>query len=151
MKTLTALAIKFTATFAILFIILGFIYGMSFPSIVLLTAVIGIVSYVLGDRLLLPRTNNIVAASIDFGLAFLFIWSIASVGNVDDNYRTLFFASLIGGIGVAICEYFFHIYMYKRFYPDEQTSKRRLSVMNYAMETSEEIAPAERKKKESRP
>lgn len=90
LKRLTALVLKFGATLIALFIVLGLIYGMSFQSIVLLTAVIGVVSYIIGDLLILPRSNNIVATATDFGLAFLLIWSIVSFGNVDNNYRALF-------------------------------------------------------------
>ncbi|QQZ11134.1 YndM family protein [Heyndrickxia vini] len=148
MKTLTALAIKFIASFIALFVILGLIYGMSIQSVILITAVIGVISYIIGDKLLLPRTNNVVATSVDFGLSFLIIWSIVSYGNLD-NYRTLFWASIVGGLGVALCEYFFHIYLYRRFYPQEKTSKRRISVMNYAMESSEEITPIKKEKNDN--
>lgn len=148
MKTLTALAIKFIATFAALYVILGLIYGASFQSVVLLTVLIGIISYIIGDIVLLPRTNNVVATSIDFGLAFLIIWSIEAFGNVDDNYLTLFWASIFGGLGVAFFEYFFHIFMYRRFYPHEQKSKQNMTVMNYAMEASEDITPSPKDSKE---
>lgn len=147
LKRLTALVLKFGATLIALFIVLGLIYGMSFQSIVLLTAVIGVVSYIIGDLLILPRSNNIVATATDFGLAFLLIWSIVSFGNVDNNYRALFFASLLGAFAISICESLFHIYMYRNFYQDEPNSKRRISVMNYAMESSEEIAPPNKKRK----
>ncbi|KYD08518.1 YndM family protein [Heyndrickxia sporothermodurans] len=146
MKTLTALAIKFIASFIALFVILGLFYGMSIQSVILITAVIGVISYIIGDKLLLPRTNNVVATSVDFGLSFLIIWSIVSYGNID-NYRALFWASIIGGLGIAFCEYFFHIYLFRRFYPQEQISKRRISAMHYATEASEEITPVKKRQK----
>ncbi|MGE8206393.1 YndM family protein [Heyndrickxia sp. NPDC080065] len=147
MKTLTALAIKFIASFAAFFVVLGLIYGLSLQSIVLITIIIGVITYI-GDKFILPRSNNIIATSTDYGVAFLLIWSLNFYGNVDDNYLALFWASIFGALAFSFCEYFVHIYMYKVFYPHEQKSKRGMSVINYAMETSEEISPPNEKKNE---
>ncbi len=108
MKHVRALIIKFVATLALLYIILGLIYGMTFGEVLLISAVLGVAAYFIGDRLILPRTNNIVATIADFLLAWMIIYWFAEGLTVDDNAYT---ASLIAAAGVGLFEIFFHRYL----------------------------------------
>lgn len=64
-----ALAIKGVMTFVILLLILGLMFGMSLGNVLLTTVVLGIISYLVGDLFILPKTNNTVATLSDIGLA----------------------------------------------------------------------------------
>ncbi|GLO66708.1 DUF2512 family protein [Oceanobacillus kimchii] len=46
---------------------------MTFGEVFLLTAVLEVVAYLIGDMLVLPRMNNTVTTIVDFVLARLFI------------------------------------------------------------------------------
>ena len=73
MKHIKPLAIKFISSLVLLSVILGLFFDMSFGNIFLITLVLGVVSYVIGDLFILRRTNNIIATLADLGLAFLVI------------------------------------------------------------------------------
>lgn len=60
MKHVKALLIKFIASFVLLYIVLGVMYTMTFGEVFLLSLVLGIVAYLIGDLFILPRTNNLV-------------------------------------------------------------------------------------------
>ncbi|MBT2689567.1 YndM family protein [Bacillus sp. ISL-47] len=134
-----ALAIKFIASLVLLYVILGLIYGMSFGNVFIITAILGITSYILGDMLILPRSSNTVATAADFGLAFVLIWFLSSILTLGDN---LFIMSLVAAAGVAFFEYFFHSYLVKNM---TEASTERLTInqgnLPYNTEASEDLTP----------
>lgn len=92
----------------LLYVILGLMYDMSFSNVFLISLVLGLASYVIGDLFLLPKTNNTIATLADFGLAFMIIWIL---GESLTYGESLLLASLISAAGVAVFEYFFHKYV----------------------------------------
>ncbi|WP_246333746.1 YndM family protein [Thermoactinomyces mirandus] len=119
MKHVRVLIIKFVASLAFLYIILGLIYGMTFGEVLFLSAVLGVAAYLIGDMLILPRTNNVVATIADFLLAWLIIYWFADGMTVDGNvYR----ASLIAATGVGLFEIFFHRYLANNIQHRDQES-----------------------------
>ncbi|MDA1475064.1 DUF2512 family protein [Bacillus sp. CLL-3-40] len=60
---------------------------------VALTLVLGVVSYLVGDLFLLPRTNNMTATIGDFGLSIVLIWAILGMQN-NPPYASLALVSL---------------------------------------------------------
>ncbi|MFC0271667.1 YndM family protein [Metabacillus herbersteinensis] len=140
MKHLWAMVIKFIACFALLFVILGIGFDLSFQNVLLITFILGAVSYVLGDLFILPRTNNTIATIADLGLAFVVIWFI--LANVSDNGASIFWASLIASVGVALFEYFFHKYMVTSVLnKNEPTERKGNNSLQYQTEASEEVSP----------
>jgi Protein of unknown function (DUF2512) len=134
-----ALALKFIGSLVLLYFILGMIFGMSFINVFLITSLLGIISYILGDMLILPRTANTIAAAADFGLAFVLIWFLSSILTDGENLLAM---SLIAAIGTALFEYFFHKYLAKNM--TEATAETRgVQQVNlrYSIEASEEITP----------
>lgn len=74
MTHVKALAIKGIMTIIVLYLVLGLGFGFTFGDTLLMTIVLGVISYLLGDLYVLPRWNNMIATLADFGLAFLVIW-----------------------------------------------------------------------------
>lgn len=139
MEHLRAIAIKFIASLVLLYVILGLMYDMSFTNVFLISLVLGIASYVIGDLFLLPRTNNIIATIADFGLAFMIIWLMGESLTYGDS---LFTASLISAAGIALFEYFFHKYMARNVLEEEEErGHRHRSNYRYQTEASEELYP----------
>ena len=97
MTHVKALAIKGIMTIIVLYLVLGLGFGFTFGDTLLMTIVLGVISYLLGDLYVLPRWNNMIATLADFGLAFLVIWLMGM--------------PLSLGIVMAIGEYCFHFYM----------------------------------------
>lgn len=109
MEHVKALAIKAVMTLAVLFIVLGLGFGVSFTNVVLITVVLGAVSYLAGDLYILPKTNNMTATAADAGVAFLVVWLMLWAIGMATGTAAL--AALISAVVMAIGEYFFHQYI----------------------------------------
>lgn len=148
MKHVTALAIKFISSLVLLYILLGVIYGLSFTNVFLITMVLGITSYLIGDLLILPRTNNMIATFSDFGLALIVIWVMTA--NLTTNQNT-FAISLISALGIALFELILHKYVAK--YVIDETPKEvghQTEILQYQTEASEELYPESDKNKKKK-
>jgi hypothetical protein len=137
-----ALAIKTVASLVLIYVILGIGFNYSFGNILALTFLLGVISYILGDLLLLPRTSNLTATISDFALAMLLTWFFLS--NITANTNNVFMASLLTAIGVALFESFFHRYMRANVLRVEE-STQKVNNLRYHTEASEELAPDKRK------
>lgn len=94
-------------TIAILWIVLGLFYGISFGNILLIGALLTIVAFV-GDVFLLPKVGNFIAATSDLLLAFFVIWGLGTwaYGENTSMFAAAFLSSLFIGVG----EMFYHRY-----------------------------------------
>lgn len=120
-----------------MYLVLGLAFGMSFTSVVLIAVSLNAVAYIIGDLIILPRTNNYIATLADFGISLIMIWSLVSGMTAVENpvYITLIAATLI-----AMAEYFFHRYVAKNTFP-RRFRPRWLQGVQYRTETAEEIYP----------
>jgi len=142
MKHLTPMAIKFVSTLVLLYVILDLFFGMSFINVFLITLVLGVISYLLGDMLILPKTNNTIATIADFGLAFPLIWLMTL--NMTTGVRT-FGVSIIAAIGLTLFEAFFHQYLKRNIIDSNEDvvkiNRRSLPQLQYTVENAEEFTP----------
>jgi len=108
MKHMTALVIKFVIVTVVSELILGIFTNLSIGEILLVSLTITVVTYIIGDLLILFVFNNTVAAVGDAGLCWLiiylsnYVWPIRSV-----SLLSALSASVIIGIG----EIFLHMYI----------------------------------------
>ena len=137
MKHMKNLAIKFISILAVLFIILGIFYDMSFGNVLSISVVLTLASYLIGDLLILRRTNNTMATISDFALAFLVIWLMGENLTYGDS---LIMPALIAAAGIALFETFFHKYVARQIdeASDHQNRSRNL---RYQTEASSELTP----------
>ncbi|MFB9972862.1 DUF2512 family protein [Allobacillus sp. SKP2-8] len=126
---------KFVATLVLLYIILGIIFGVNFMSVFWVTLILSIASYLIGDLLILPRTNNMVASVVDFVMSFALIYFLVDAYAFEGN---LFTASLLSAIGVTLFEVFFHNSVQTQMEEENNVDRRRY---NLQTEVSEEIDP----------
>ncbi|MBB3112797.1 hypothetical protein FHS18_004899 [Paenibacillus phyllosphaerae] len=66
-----------------------------------------IVAYIIGDQLILRKTNNIVATIVDFGLSAAYLYVVADFLDWGLSLDELFFTCLMLGI----FEFVFHRFM----------------------------------------
>lgn len=94
-------------TIAVLWIVLGLFYGISFGNILLIGTILTIVAFV-GDVFLLPKVGNFIAAASDMLLAFFVIWGLGTwaYGENTSMFAAAFLSSLFIGVG----EMFYHRY-----------------------------------------
>lgn len=145
MNHLKAFLIKAAITFLLLMLILGLLFQYSIGDVFILTLIIGVVSYLLGDLMLLPRTSNITATISDFAIAMLITWFY--LANITLSTTNVFVASFLTAIGVALFEIFFHRYMINQILT-RKDDYGRLGTLRYNTEISDEIAPDRSKLKE---
>ncbi|MEG9296888.1 YndM family protein [Mangrovibacillus sp. Mu-81] len=139
MKHVKAFAIKFAATFVILYLILAGIDGISFGDVFLMSMVLGALAYVVGDLFLLPRTTNTIAAMADFGLAFVVIYFMSDGLSDGGPYLT---RSILASLGLMVFELFFHRYLAHNVFPDHgEKETKEPANLQYQTESSEEIHP----------
>ncbi|MFD2922156.1 DUF2512 family protein [Halobacillus naozhouensis] len=113
MEHVKALAIKGIMTLVVLYLILSLGFEVSFINMLILTAVIGAVSYPLGDLYILPKTNNMTATMADLGVTFIIVWLLGFVLTGMD-LGEMAWAAAISAIAIAVGEYFFHFYISKK-------------------------------------
>ncbi|OLS35146.1 YndM family protein [Bacillus sp. MRMR6] len=138
MNHIKALLIKFISTLALLTIILGLFFDMAFSNIFLITLVLGIAAYLIGDMFTLPRTNNLFATLADFGLAFFIIWIMSVNLTIGDGQLLM---SLFAALGVAVFEYLFHRYLANNILTNSNERSRQTGIIQYQTEASEELTP----------
>ncbi|MCM3739484.1 YndM family protein [Oceanobacillus luteolus] len=134
-KHLRAFLIKFVGAVAILYLILGFSFGMTFTQVLVLSIILGALAYLLGDLFILPKTNNTIGTIADFGLAWAVIYLYIENMTAIDNTFT---ASLLAAIGVTFFEIFFHRYVEANVFPDQEEQKYKRG-FNYQTEIAEDF------------
>ncbi|MFP3888621.1 YndM family protein [Priestia filamentosa] len=142
MKHVKAFLFKFIISFILLYAILSGINGFSIGDVFWTTMILGGISYILGDLLILPRTNNILATIADLALSFIIIWAMTSTLAYGDYLARTFTSAL----GMTIFEALFHRYMVNRVLPNDKLSQRSNGQLQYQMEASEELDPKKTKK-----
>ena len=133
MKHMKNLAIKFISILAVLFIILGIFYDMSFGNVLSISVVLTLASYLIGDLLILRRTNNTMATISDFALAFLVIWLMGENLTYGDS---LIMPALIAAAGIALFETFFHKYVSRQI---DEANDIKTVVQIYAIKPRHQV------------
>ncbi|MCU9613573.1 YndM family protein [Caldibacillus lycopersici] len=144
MKHLRALLYKFVMILAVLSIILGFVYGVSFGEILTISLILTIAAYVIGDLFVLPKAGNLTATIADFGLAFFGIWLLGSMF-IDETIR-LGVASFLSAVLITVGEIFFHAYLVRSVLNEPKDRKpsvnyRTKATPAYQTEMAEETYP----------
>ena len=105
MKHVKALVVKAIMIWAILWVVLTGLYGVSFMDSTIVGVIIVVMIYVLGDLLILRKVGNIAATIADAGSAAVILWLYLYFMNdtVDIWMKVLIPALLIG-----VAEWFFH-------------------------------------------
>jgi uncharacterized membrane protein YobD (UPF0266 family) len=138
MKHVKAFALKFLATFVLLYLILAGVQGITFGDVFLISLLLGAIAYVLGDLILLPRTSNTLAALADFGLAFILIYFMSDGVTDGGPYLT---RSVLAALALMVFELFFHRYVVRNILPKRSRVKKAPVNLQYQTEASEQIHP----------
>lgn len=105
MKHIPALLIKFIMTAVVLEIVLLLLSGVTFGRILWIALVITVASYIIGDMVILPATNNVVATIADIGLSLIIIYMFNFFWNRND---LPFLSALIAAVILGGGEWVFH-------------------------------------------
>ncbi|MFB1097360.1 YndM family protein [Terribacillus sp. JSM ZJ617] len=121
MKHVKALLIKFIMILAVLWIVFTLMFDAEFSDTLLMSVVLTVAAYVIGDLLILRKAGdrdksdgdfkkrNSIATISDAVLTFIVLWALGeALLNPDDN---VVLASLISTVVIGIAEWFFHRYV----------------------------------------
>ena len=135
MNHVKALIIKFVMIAAVLLIILTGIYDVEFGDTLLISLVLTLVAYVLGDLLIFRKTGdrsnnnrandnnsdqkkrNTIATVGDIVTAFLVIWLMGEALLADT--QDLMQAAIISALVIGAGEWFFHKYLDRNVFPEK--------------------------------
>lgn len=138
MEQLKTIGLKFIATLALLYFILGLYYNIPFGYVFLITVVHVLLTFFIGDVGILPRTNNLVGTIADFGLSLVIIWAMTFMLT---NYTNSLWIGFVSAIGIALFEFAFHRYFLSLTKNVRGTLSQNESNLTYQTEVSEEITP----------
>jgi hypothetical protein len=120
-KHIWAIILKYLMVLIVLEIVLSLATALTIGEIAIISIAVTVLSYLVGDLLILSFSNNFVATVADAVLAFLTIymfnfWSDYGVITVWD--------AVISAVVLAVGEWFFHKYMVKVVYPNRNREHR---------------------------
>lgn len=108
MKYALALIIKFVIHLAVLMMILGGFYGITFANILSISLLLTGISFIIGDLIILPNFDNTIAAVADFFLAFIGVWVLGYLLIIESI--NLGISSFVSAVFITIVEVFLPIY-----------------------------------------
>src|SRR5699024_9326733 len=118
-----AIILKYVMITVILWLVLGAFYGAAIGQVLLLSAIITGVSFILGDLFILSKFENWGAVLADFFIVLLAVWLYSStfiMGSIPSLNAAAFSA-----IFISIGEVFFHKYVDKHILNiDDRTGGR---------------------------
>ncbi|WP_368505244.1 DUF2512 family protein [Alkalihalophilus sp. As8PL] len=112
MEHVKTLLIKGVATLVLLYVVLGLGLGMAFEYVLFITLVLSIGSYIAGDLIILPKTNNKIATASDGGLAFIVIWLMGIAYGYSIGAMAI--TAIVAAAVMGVFEFFFHSYIAKK-------------------------------------
>ncbi|URM32761.1 YndM family protein [Cytobacillus firmus] len=122
MEHIKAILIKFVMITAVLGIILTGIYDISFMETLIISFILTLAAYVIGDMMKFRMSGdetehtkrNTIATIYNIGLGFVVIWLLGELiaSGKDDLAVAAFISALLIGAG----EWFFHVYLDKHVF-----------------------------------
>jgi hypothetical protein len=108
MKHLISLVIKYLMVAVVLGVVLTMLTTADLGDVLYLSVIVTLISYIVGDLVILPLTNNFVATIADAGISIL---TILLFNNAVLGENIYFGTALIASLVLAVGEWFFHKYV----------------------------------------
>lgn len=137
------LLIKFITSLVAYGVALDLFFDASWTDIISFSVLTTIVSYLIGDRILLPRIGNANAIIADFLLSYSIVWAFGSV--LLNSYLQIAWGSIISAVIITAGEYFVHRILLRSMPEEKQNRGGAPGKLAYAMEMGEENDPLKEK------
>jgi hypothetical protein len=125
MRPLLVLVMKFVCALIAFSIGLNLFFHASVTEIVSFSLLTTLVSYFIGDRLILPAFGNATATVVDFILTYVVIWVFGSV--ILHNYLQIAWGSILSAIIITLGEVFVHYYLINQTDLNQKEEKQTFS------------------------
>lgn len=139
MKFIGPLLIKYSVTTAILWIVLGLYFNVTFIDILATSSILTALAY-LGDIFILPIIGRTAALIVDFALTWVVVWSIGNA--IFQGPISLGTAAFISAIATTVGEFFFHRYLNNQVFRNNRRNENKIIYFprrNFQTEFSSEI------------
>ncbi|MDZ5471546.1 YndM family protein [Bacillus sp. 31A1R] len=147
MNNMMILLIKFVAAFLAFAIAFDLFFDATFVDILSFSILITVVSYFVGDRLILPRIGNVKAAIVDFFMTYTLVWIFGSI--LLHSYLQIAWGSIISATLIAGGEVLIHNFIQNRTANTAEEKAQTKTNFNprlaYGTEFAEEDNPREKK------
>jgi hypothetical protein len=141
-RHINVLLIKFVASLVVFWVSLDLFFEATIADIVSFSLLLTVVSYFIGDQILLPRIGKMNAVITDFFLVYLIVWIFGGI--LFESYLQVAWGSIISALLIAGSEVFVHSYILKNV-TEVVSEKQRSLNGNFAYEFAEEHEPDPRK------
>ncbi|UOE57658.1 YndM family protein [Bacillus sp. CMF12] len=134
--------LKFVSSMIAFAIALDLFFDATFADIVSFSLLVTVMSYMLGDRIILPRLGNRNALIADFFLVYASVWVFGSV--LLNSYLQIAWGSVIAAGIITLSEVFIHRYILKTAASNHQNNRKEAALnprLAYGMEMAEEKEP----------
>jgi hypothetical protein len=138
MKHLNVLLIKFVVSLVVFWISLDLFFSATFVQIVSFSLLVTVISYFIGDQMLLSRIGKVNSVVVDFFLTYLIVWVFGSIFLA--SYLQVAWGSIISATLIAGSEVFVHSYILKNIKPIVRERQRNFN-QSFAFEIAEEQDP----------
>lgn len=137
MDHVKALVIKFVMIAVVLGIVITGIFDGELGDTLLISLILTILAYVLGDLMIFRKAGNdhdrnsdhvkrnTIATISDFVLSFLVIWLVGKSLFTDDS--DVLKAAMISALIIAVGEWFFHKYLDRHVFDEKHPNHNHLS------------------------
>lgn len=142
MNSTKILLIKFVSCLIAFAIGLDLFFDATLAEVISFSLLITVISYVVGDRMILTRLGNRNALVIDFFLTYISVWIFGSV--VLNHYLQIAWGSIISATLITLAEVFVHRYVIKQSSLEEPAERLNGGFnpkLAYGMEMAEEQDP----------
>lgn len=135
--------LKFIACLIIFTIAFDLFFEAGAAEVLTFSILVTIVSYFIGDKIILPRVGNRAAAVIDFFTVYAIVWIFGNI--LLHSYEQIAWGSIIAATFIGISEVFVHLFILGRVRattPMEEKSPLRPSQkLAFGTEFAEESDP----------
>jgi hypothetical protein len=139
MRHISVLLLKFITCLIAFAVGLDLFFDATIVDIISFSLLVTIVSYAVGDRIILPRLGNSNALAIDFFLNYTMVWIFGSV--LLESYVQIGWGSLLSAFLITGAEVIVHRILLKNTYVTVQHTSGLNPKMAYGMEMGEEQDP----------
>ncbi|MFA1822983.1 YndM family protein [Virgibacillus oceani] len=145
MNHIKALGIKFIVISIIVFSLFSIFNFAVFDNLLLISLTATIVTYLLGDMLILKKLGNVTATLSDFALSFFLYWILGSLFFGMSAAITL--TSLTAAFFTTIAEPFIHVYIQNQVFSNDKKDTPK-SFRHVQTEFADEMELGRRNKKD---
>ncbi|MEN1966754.1 YndM family protein [Lentibacillus sp. N15] len=147
MQHLKALGLKFLAIAFTIYTIFGIFTGAGWVNLFWISLFVTVISYLIGDMIILRQFGNITATIADFALTFLSLFILG--GLFLHATIPIITTSILSAFFISCVEPFIHGYIVNRFSPDDYERKdwRTMNQLQteFGEETNKNTIKADRK------